>query len=236
MKKVFLLFCLAFFSILGKSQEQDTTTIDIVYVMDPMCSWCYGFSSEIEKLKQKYDTLSNINFMIIAGGLRPYNTKVMDSKMKKFLKSHWEHINKKTGQPFSYTLFNRNDFIYNTEPADRAVVTMRNLYPNKTFAFIQHLQHEFYAKNTDITDTNVVAKLGDSFLSNSSTKFSNYFHSDKAKKQTYKDFEKARDLHATSFPTVLLKQHSKTYTVTIGFQTFQKMDKRIQEQINENKK
>ena len=49
----------------------DTTqNIEIIYVGDPMCSWCYGIAPELKKLKSHYDT-KNIPFKIIVNGLRP---------------------------------------------------------------------------------------------------------------------------------------------------------------------
>ena len=66
---------------------QDKTTI--IYVGDPMCSWCYGFSPEITKVKEQFPLL---DFRIVLGGLRP-NGKEEINGMADFLKKHWEHVN-----------------------------------------------------------------------------------------------------------------------------------------------
>jgi|TARA_B110000037_G_scaffold146884_1_gene165944 putative protein-disulfide isomerase len=53
-----------------KAQE---TKPQLIYVGDPMCSWCYGFSDELIEIAQAFK--NNVYFKIIVGGLKPY-TKV----------------------------------------------------------------------------------------------------------------------------------------------------------------
>jgi len=52
---------------------QEKTTL--IYVGDPMCSWCYGFGNEISTV---ISTLGDrVEVEAVMGGLRPYNTETI---------------------------------------------------------------------------------------------------------------------------------------------------------------
>jgi len=116
----------------------------LIYFGDPMCSWCYGFSPEMEKA---IDSLSSeVDFQMVMGGLRPYNTETMKD-LGDFLQHHWEEVGSRSGQSFSYEILKDTSFVYDTEPACRAVVLMRELKPEKEFEFFHKVQNAFYFKN-----------------------------------------------------------------------------------------
>ena len=77
----------------------------LIYVGDPMCSWCYGFSPElvkvVEALKEK------VKFELVLGGLRPYNTQTM-VELKAFLTKHWQDVSDRSGQSFCLIISNPN--------------------------------------------------------------------------------------------------------------------------------
>jgi len=41
----------------------------LIYVVDPMCSWCWGFSPVLKELMRQYQ--GQISFQLMVGGLRP---------------------------------------------------------------------------------------------------------------------------------------------------------------------
>ena len=95
------------------------------YFADPMCSWCWGFSPVITEIKQKFD--QKLNLALTLGGLRPNESQPMDSKLRDDILHHWHEVENLTGQTFNFDNAMPEGFIYNTEPASRAVITMSNL-------------------------------------------------------------------------------------------------------------
>ena len=83
--KRFCLLLFAFFTMTTTQAQQDT----LFYIGDPMCSWCYGFSPEVSKIKTALD--KNTEFKIIVGGLRPNGQETM-TDLGDFLKHHWEEV------------------------------------------------------------------------------------------------------------------------------------------------
>ena len=91
---------------------------EIIYIGDPMCSWCWGFAPVLDEMLDRHGQHAELK--IIVGGLRPGTTSPMDESDKSTIRSHWEHVNEASGQPFDYAFFDRDGFVYDTEPAARA--------------------------------------------------------------------------------------------------------------------
>ncbi|MEO8600474.1 MAG: DsbA family protein, partial [bacterium] len=133
----------------------------LIYIADPMCSWCYGFGPQLNAL---LDALPGAKLDIVTGGLRAYNTEVMDDAKKATILTHWKHVEQASGLPFSTVGIARPGFIYDTEPACRAVVTARILgddLPSRSILDVFHaIQHAFYAEGRDVTSLQVLAEVG----------------------------------------------------------------------------
>lgn len=83
------------------------------------------------------------------GGLRAGGVDEWNTDFKNFLKHHWEEVAQRSGQPFGYTLFEKDSFNYDTEPACKAIVTVRAIDSSKALPFYELVQHSFYVKNKD---------------------------------------------------------------------------------------
>lgn len=184
----------------------------LIYVGDPMCSWCYGISEELYTVINKYD--GQVDLEIVMGGLRPYNTEKMSS-MKDFLSHHWEDVNKASGQEFKYSILD-TDLPYDTEPASRATLVVRDLAPKKEYAFFKAMQKSFYFENKNplSLDTyhEILKSLGIDIKS-----FDQKWASEEYKKKIKLDFLRANELNARSFPTLLLEINGELTAIAIGY-------------------
>src|SRR3546814_15364283 len=73
--------------------------------------------------------------------------------------SHWNNVEEASSLPFTDKAITADGFIYDTEPACRAIVAVRTLAAQTTFAAFSALQHAFYAEGLDITKADVLAKV-----------------------------------------------------------------------------
>lgn len=200
----------------------------IVYVGDPMCSWCYGIAPELEAVEKHFG--QRVDWELIMGGLRPYNTQSM-TDLKGFLTEHWKEVHEASGQPFSYDILDRSDLKYDTEPACRAVMVVREMAPEKTLLFMRKAQTRFYSDNKYLGNPDSYKNILES-LDLDFNKFKTEFLSDKAKARIQSDFAKANELGAHAFPTVFLKIGEKYQTINRGFMTSDQMIKKIEKLIN----
>src|SRR5687768_16644773 len=113
----------------------------LIYFADPMCSWCYGFSPVIAQIRQTFGRALPIQ--VVMGGLRPGNDKPSSETSKTELKVHWEHIREITGLPFDDAILDQPGFLYDTDPAARAVVRVRREDDEKAAPFLRRLHRAF---------------------------------------------------------------------------------------------
>ncbi len=173
---------------------------ELILVADPMCSWCWGFAPAMAAIRRDFGHVVGIS--LVVGGLRPGTTEAMTDSMKGEIRHHWQHVNEASGQPFDMKFFDRDGFVYDTEPACRAAACVRDLEPEAALDFLETLHRAFYAENQDITNADVVADLAaGSGLDRQ--QFADSFDSDQARKNTLNDFSYARSLGVTGFPTIV---------------------------------
>ena len=193
----------------------------IIYVGDPMCSWCWGFSPVKRAIEAQ--CAGRAETALVVGGLHPYTTEPQDAARKDFLRHHWQDVGGRTGQPFSYEILERDDFVYDTEPASRAAVTMRHLHGNaRALDFFAGLQRAFYADNADITQPDVLAGLAGEFGVDRG-QFAEELESEEMRKSTASDFEFAHTLGVSGFPTVVVKDAAGYAYLTVGYQPYEQL-------------
>jgi putative protein-disulfide isomerase len=195
---------------------------EIIYVGDPMCSWCWGFAPVARALADRF--AERASFRIIAGGLRPgEHAAMLDDGLKRSIRSHWEQVQAMTSQPFDYAIFERDDFLYDTEPACRAVVCARRIEPARTLELFIALQTAFYAQGSDITDADVIADVAGS-VGFDRGRFARDFAQPASAQYTYADFAMASRLGAQGFPTVFLRNRDDVAMLTMGYQPLETLE------------
>ena len=131
----------------------------LVYFADPMCSWCYGFSPVIGAIAERFE--DRMPLELVMGGLRAGNTSPCARRTRTISATPGPRSNGATGQPFDFAFLERDGFVYDTEPACRAVVTVRRLMPKLALAFMGRVQQAFYAENRDMTSPDEIAAVAE---------------------------------------------------------------------------
>lgn len=184
------------------------------YFTDPMCSWCYGFSPAVKKLKENYQ---NIDLEIISGGFAPYSQQIVDDEYKDFLAFHWNNVRARSGQFFDHSMkFISESFRYDTEPSSRALMVIKEMLPKQDFEFLSLMQKAFYVDGKDITNDEVLAGLAEEFCITRPV-FLERFHSEEMKLKTNQGFQFSRQLGVQGFPTLLTVENGNVKVITRGF-------------------
>jgi putative protein-disulfide isomerase len=191
-------------------------TKSLIYVVDPMCSWCWGFSPVFEEIVQLYH--DQVMIQVLLGGLRPGNTERFDEQRRAYILSHWHAVHARTGQPFNFTFQMGSSFTYDTEPPSRAIAVVRRLTPEKEFAFLKFAQEAFYVKNKDVTKEDVLADLAGA-LGIDRAGFLKEFNDPAIKQFVREEFDQARQLGVGGFPTLLGRNEPELITFTHGYQS-----------------
>ena len=199
---------------------------ELIFVLDPMCSWCWGFAPVIDTLLKTES--ERYQFSLVVGGLRTKGEMSWDERSKAYLKGHWQEVSQRTGQPFSQSLFDKEQFEYDTYPACKAVVTVRELFGIKSaFEYLHTIQEAFYARGQDITKVDVLMGLCQD-LGLQSSRFKSFYESERAQLLMEHDFAKARSMGANAFPSVVLIDQEGHMVSQKGYRSLFEMQKLLQ--------
>src|SRR5512146_905457 len=138
--------------------------MNLIYVADPMCSWCYGFGQTLSALLADPGQAAPLQLALVMGGLRPYTTEPLAPGRADEIFGHWRHVHEATGLPFApapQTALHRPGFVYDTEPASRATITVRTHWPQHVWRYFKAVQHAFYAEGLDVARGEVLAAVAE---------------------------------------------------------------------------
>lgn len=193
---------------------------ELLYFADPMCSWCYGYSSVINTLAESHDV------EVVMGGLRAGETRSLDAGYRQQIQNHWHHVQQATQLPFNYEQGIPEGFVYNTEPACRAVVTMQKLVPEYTLPMMAAVQHAFYAEAEDVTDVSVLANIASGF-GIAQPMFLLNFERDENIMATAAQFARAQKYAVAGFPTLLIKREDRWRSLGMGYEPLSSVEEKI---------
>jgi len=205
------------------STPNGSAAATVRYVGDPMCSWCWGMSAELEKVAL-YCKSHGLGFSVHVGGLRPGGGDPWNAQFKAFLRHEWEQIHRVTGQPFDFTLLDTADFNYDTEPACRAVAVMAGLLEARgddrmaVLTFFAGIQRRFYVGGADPKQAEFYRDLCPG-VGVSYEDFLAAFLSVASRTRTIQEFQRCRSWGVRGFPSVLLDMKDRLIPLASGYTT-----------------
>lgn len=191
------------------------TTAELIYIGDPLCSWCWGFAPSWRKLRLRHP--DRFQYSLVVGGLRTGSSALpLDEHVRDYLAGAWRDVERRSGQPFNHEFLEKAEFVYDTEPACRAVVAARVIAPEHVFDYNEALQDAFYHRSLDPTDRSTFLTVARE-QGLSEDEFEAALHSVEVERETLDDFHKARSMGVHGFPTVVLRENGTAHTISRGW-------------------
>lgn len=172
----------------------------LIYFAVPLCSWCYGFSPVIDQIRQAYGNALPVR--VVMGGLRPGTDTPMTEDAKASVVGHWNQVHEASGLPFDPAVLQRQGFVYDTDPAARAVVVARREGQDVAARYLAAAQRAFYAENRDVTSGEVLSDLAAEFGLDRAA-FLEAWESEPAKQETWRDYATSQNAGVTGLPTLI---------------------------------
>jgi putative protein-disulfide isomerase len=187
-------------------------TVELLYFANPMCSWCWGFAPVIQQLRLHHGAEARITPVLgsLGRGDRP-----MRPQDKAYVREHWEHVQAQTGQPFDFAFFDRERFVYDTEPACRAVAVVREQRPDLALPYLTVLQHAFYAENRDITAGDELRRQAEAMGIHGGG-FVEAFEALPTRMAVAEELAQTQRLGVTGYPTLLALAQGRAQVVSLG--------------------
>ncbi|AZF38432.1 Thioredoxin [Pseudomonas sp. R4-39-08] len=188
----------------------------LLYVMDPMCSWCWGFAPVAQALVEQARA-GGVELHLVVGGLRTGNGAALEPNTRRYILEHWQAVTDATGQLFKREGALPDGFVYDTEPACRAIVTARSLAPDCAWKLLGLIQHAFYVEGRDVTSAHVLVELAEQ-AGIPRIEFAGEFDRAEQHAATAADFTWVQDLGIAGFPTLLAERNGQLALLTNGYQ------------------
>jgi len=187
----------------------------LLYVMDPMCSWCWGFAPVLESLAEQA-AAAGVPLHLVLGGLRRDGVAIDTAARVRYL-GYWQAVNASTGQLFNFEQGLPEGLVYDTEPACRALVTARSLDVSSVWPLAKLIQQAFYTQGVDVTRASVLVDLAER-AGIPRIVFAEAFDSAEQRAATLADFSWVQDLGISGFPTLLAERNGQLALLTNGYQ------------------
>lgn len=195
-------------------------TARLLYVMDPMCSWCWGFAPVVEALSRQAAE-AGVPLQLVAGGLRRESTALAGPAREKIL-GHWQAVQARTGQAFNFAEALPAGLVYDCEPACRALVAARTLAPERVWPLARLIHEAFYLQGRDVTQARVLLELAEA-AGLARHEFAAAFDSAEQRAATREDFAWAERLGIAGFPTLLAQRNGMLSLLTNGYQPLERL-------------
>lgn len=201
----------------------------ILYLFDPLCGWCYGFSDTIDQFSAKYK--NQYEFVPIPGGMVTDDRVQPISTIETYISDAFEKVEKMTGCKFGEEYINgllRSKLVMmDSEPPSRALITFRTFNAQQSIAFAKALQAAHYRDGRDYNDLNLYRELSAKFGLDPDV-FMSRFEEEKMKQQVQQEFAWVRESGVQGFPTVVLRNGQQYYLISNGYVTLEELEKTLE--------
>lgn len=189
----------------------------IIYVFDPMCGWCYGFSNTIKEAEQKYS--ADFDFKIISGGMVLGEREGPIGEFANYILSAYpkveEYSGMKFGQPYIDQLKTQSLYTSSLLPSI-ALCIVQQMDSTKAIQFASAMQKAHFQNGKNLSDSAsyepILMDLGLDI---------NHFYlqlqSGSFLEEAQKGFEASHYLGVNGYPAVLALVNGKYYSVAKGF-------------------
>ncbi len=135
----------------------------LLYVFDPLCGWCYGFSPVV---KQLFDaTRRRASWLVFSGGMVTGERVAPIGTLKSFLQQTLPRLELTTGvkfgKPFLEGVLEPGTMTLSSLEPSRALQAVKALAPDKALAYAHALQGALYDHGRDITQLGVLGDLAE---------------------------------------------------------------------------
>ncbi len=179
---------------------QDT----LIYVHDPMCSWCWGFEPTRKIIFETVGERMQIRRMV--GGLAPDSDQPMPESMRLMLQQTWQRIEQSIpGTRFNYAFWDECSPRRSTYPANRAVIAAREQGESFDPVMTARIQQAYYLEAKNPSDNSVLVELA-ADIGLDVERFAARLESDALQRQLLAEIEGTRAMGINSFPSLAVQK------------------------------
>ena len=172
----------------------------LVYVHDPMCSWCYGFDNT---RRQIFDALEGrLPIETLLGGLAPDSDEPMSEGTRSMIRQAWQRIEQMIpGTRFNYEFWDKNQPRRSTYPSNRAVIAARRQGEDYAARMTARIQQAYYREARNPSDDEVLIELADE-IGLDAESFAEDLADETTQQELIEEISRSRAIGIDSFPSL----------------------------------
>lgn len=218
------IFLISFSGFTSKPMEKP----ELIYVYDPLCGWCYGFSPVMMKVKEKYG--DSLKITVISGGMVVGEREGPIGNMAPFIKQAYKHVEQlsgvKFGEPFIKGTLEEGKMHFSSVPPSLALSVFKSMNEGNSMEFAHAIQKMIYYDGKDLNQVTSYVELLKPFGVDEK-EFQNRFKDSTYLKSMRSDFDYSDELGVNGFPAVFIKYKGKLFPITNGYDSYEKIEKKI---------
>lgn len=190
----------------------------ILYLFDPLCGWCYGFSKTMLDFYEEYG--KTYEFVAVPGGMVTGEQVGPISNMEEFISNAYQQVEQTTGATYGKAyldgILRSKTTILDSEPPSRALLTFRSFFPDRAVEYAHALQKAHYHEGRDFNDETLYEGLAESFGLDPKV-FMERYHDERMKQNVLQEFDWVKESGVQGFPTVVYRSGQKYYMLAHGY-------------------
>ncbi len=204
---------------------------EIIYVFDPLCGWCYGFSPVITRLKSEMK--SNAVFLVLSGGMVREASPI--GEIAGYIKNAYKVVEDTTGvkfgEKFLTDILEKGDAVFTSVPPAKALAVLRIHKPGECVEIAARLQKAIYHDGINVDDYVAYSEIAREFGMEPDD-FLSQVNSEEIAEIVQNEFKMVAGLGVNGYPSVLLRKGKQTHVLSRGYKDFESLYKIVKESIS----
>lgn len=187
----------------------------LIYVHDPMCSWCWGFTDTYQSLVKRLP--EDLTVLRLLGGLAPDSDEVMNESTQMMIQQAWQRIEQMIpGKQFNYDFWTKCKPRRATYPACRAVIAAREQGDEYDVLMTSRIQQAYYQQARNPSDNETLIELSVE-MGLDSERFAEKMTSVETQNQLMAEISTARSVGINGFPSLVLDLDGRLESVLVNY-------------------
>ncbi|MCS6824930.1 MAG: DsbA family protein, partial [Cytophagaceae bacterium] len=198
----------------------------VIYIYDPLCGWCYGFSQVIRQLYENYK--EQAEFDVWSGGMiagdRIGPIGIVAPYISRAYREVERHTGVKFGEKFLNDILKDGKAIFSSIPPSIALSVYKHMGGKEPILFAARLQKAIYYDGVPPGDTLAYKQIAIEF-GLSEREFSSLMQTPQALSWAETEFKQSQTLKVEGYPTVFVEYKGKYYCIANGYINYSTLEK-----------